>query len=200
MDDKNILKTGTTTIGFVISEGVILATDKRASMGYYIASKNVNKIAKIDDHIGMTIAGSVGDAQFLIRHLQNVSRMYKVDNEKAIPVKSLVNYLSNILFYYRYYSPFLIQLIIGGYDTEPRLFNVDMAGGVTEEKYTATGSGTTFAISVLENEYSYDLSLDEAVKLAEKAIRTAMERDMGSGEGVNVAFISKDREFKWIKV
>ncbi|MEM2054598.1 MAG: proteasome subunit beta, partial [Candidatus Anstonellales archaeon] len=156
MDDKNILKTGTTTIGFVISEGVILATDKRASMGYYIASKNVNKIAKIDDHIGMTIAGSVGDAQFLIRHLQNVSRMYRVDNEKAIPVKSLVNYLSNILFYYRYYSPFLIQLIIGGYDSEPRLFNVDMAGGVTEEKYTATGSGTTFAISVLENEYSYD--------------------------------------------
>ncbi|MCS7122525.1 MAG: archaeal proteasome endopeptidase complex subunit beta [Candidatus Micrarchaeota archaeon] len=197
---ENILKTGTTTIGFIIEEGVILATDKRASMGYYIASKNVNKIAKIDEHIGMTIAGSVGDAQFLIRHLQNISRMYRVDNEKPIPVKSLVNYLSNVLFYYRYYSPFLIQLIVGGYDTEPRLFSVDMAGGVTEERYAATGSGTTFGISVLENEYRYDMSIDEAVALAEKAIRTAMQRDMGSGEGVNVALISKNREFRWIKV
>lgn len=197
---ENILKTGTTTIGFIIKEGVILATDKRASMGYYIASKNVNKIAKIDEHIGMTIAGSVGDAQFLIRHLQNVSRNYKIDNERPITVKSLVNYLSNVLFYYRYYSPFLIQLIVGGYDSEPRLYNIDMAGGVTEEKYTATGSGTTFAISVLENEYDYNMSLDRAINLAEKAIKTAMERDMGSGEGVNVAFISKNREFNWIKI
>lgn len=196
---ENVLKTGTTTIGFVTRDGVFLATDKRASMGYYIASKNVNKIAKIDDHIGMTIAGSVGDAQFLIRHLQNVSRMYRLDNEKPIPVRSLVNYLSNVLFYYRYYSPFLIQLIVGGYDDQPRLFNVDMAGGVTEEKYTATGSGTTYAISVLENNYKYDLELSQAIELAEKAVMTAMQRDMGSGEGVNVAFISKGN-FEWIKI
>ncbi len=195
---ENILKTGTTTIGFVIKEGVVLATDKRASMGYYIASKNVNKIAKIDDHIGMTIAGSVGDAQFLIRHLQNVSRMYRLDNERPIPVSSLVNYLSNILFYYRYYSPFLIQLIIGGYDDRPRLYNLDMAGGVTEEKYTATGSGTTYAISILENHYRYDMSISEAIELAERAVSTAMQRDMGSGEGINVAFISKGK-FEWIK-
>lgn len=191
------LKTGTTTVGFVIKDGVILATDKRASMGYYIANKNVNKIAKIDDHIGMTIAGSVGDAQFLIRLLQNSSRYYRLNSEKRISVDAIVNYLSNVLFYNRYHFPFLVQLIVGGYDNKPKLFALDMVGGVTEEKYVATGSGTTLAISVLENEYKEDLSLDEAIQLANKAIKTAIQRDMGSGEGVNVAFISK-KGFKYI--
>ncbi|NPA22493.1 MAG: archaeal proteasome endopeptidase complex subunit beta [Candidatus Micrarchaeota archaeon] len=192
------LETGTTTVGLIFKDGVVLAADKRASMGHYIASKDVIKIAKIDDHIGVTIAGSVGDAQALIRFLKNQARDYKYDHGRPIPVKSLVTLLSNILFYYRYYSPFLIQMIVGGVDKKPRLYNVDMLGGVTEEKFTATGSGTTLAISVLENEYKPNLSLKEAVKIAEKAVLTAMKRDSGSGEGVTIAAITK-KGFKWVK-
>ena len=200
-DTKNqmdTLKTGTTTVGIVAKDGVVLAADRRASMGHYIASKDVIKIAKIDEHIGMTIAGSVGDAQALIRFLQNHARDYKYDHGHPIPVKSLVTLLSNLLFYYRYYSPFFIQLLVGGIDKKPQLYSVDMLGGVTEEKFAATGSGTTLAIAVLENEYKENLSVKEAAKIAEKAVLTAMKRDSGSGEGVSVAVITK-KGFKWLK-
>ncbi|MEZ0346398.1 MAG: archaeal proteasome endopeptidase complex subunit beta [Infirmifilum sp.] len=182
---------GTTTVGIVGKDFVVLAADRRATSGYFIASKQVWKILEVDSHVAVTIAGTVGDAQQLIDRLIAESKYYKATNGEPIPVKSLATLASLILFNYR---PILsVQMLIGGIDHEgPSLYSVDWLGTVTQEKFTATGSGSPYAVSMLENEYREDLSLEEAVQLAIRAVRLALARDPGSGEGVDVATVSRE--------
>ncbi|MFN3268045.1 MAG: proteasome subunit beta, partial [Zestosphaera sp.] len=154
------------------------------------AHKRVRKIIKIDDHIVMSIAGLVADAQILASQLQYLARRYKYEEGVQVPVKTLVSYLGLLLNTYKYF-PFEVQLIIGGYDTEPRLYAVQWFGDYTEENYAVTGSGSPVAIGLIESRYSPDLSVDEAVKLALEAIRASTRRDVFSGEGVDVAVVRK---------
>src|SRR3990167_5998352 len=123
-------KTGTTTVGLACKDGVILASDRRATMGYLIASKDIDKIYAIDEHIAMTIAGGVGDAQMLVRWMQSEAKLYKLRYEKSIPVQAAATLLANILAQSKYY-PFWVQILVGGLDEQSRLFSVDMLGGIT---------------------------------------------------------------------
>ncbi|NPA63118.1 MAG: archaeal proteasome endopeptidase complex subunit beta [Methanococci archaeon] len=185
---------GTTTVGLICDDAVILATDKRASMGNLIADKEAKKLYKIDDYIAMTIAGSVGDAQAIVRALIAEARLYKMRTGKNISPRACATLLSNILHSSRMF-PFLTQIIIGGYDLTdgPKLFSLDPLGGMNEEKtFTSTGSGSPIAYGVLEAEYDRDMSIEEGLKLALKALKSAMERDTYSGNGVSVAVITKD--------
>lgn len=183
-------QTGTTTIGLVCKDGVVFASDRRATMGYFIASKDIDKIYPLTDRIAMTIAGSVGDAQTLIRWMSSELKLYQLKHEKPPTVEAAATLLANILSQYKFF-PFFVQLLIGGIDEKPRLFSVDMLGGITEEKYTSTGSGSPIAYGVLEELYKADKDIDINLPVAAKAVTAAMKRDAASGERVDLVVVSK---------
>jgi proteasome beta subunit len=187
---ENVKKTGTTTIGLVCKDGVVMASDRRATMGYFIASKDIDKIYAVNDHIAMTIAGGVGDAQVLIRWMKAEIKLYELKQERRIRVEAAATLLANILTQYRFY-PFFVQLLIGGLDEKPRLFSVDMLGGITEEKMTSTGSGSPIAFGVMEELFAEDSSIEANLVIAAKAVRAAIRRDAGSGESIDLCTITK---------
>lgn len=184
-------KKGTTTVGIIAKNAVVLAAESMATMGYLVASKKAKKIYKIDDRIALTTAGSVGDAQHLVRILEAEIKLYKLSKREP-KVKAITNLLSNILHSSRFF-PYLSVIVIGGVDSEGcHLFNIDPVGGVTEDKFTASGSGSPVAYGVLEEGYRDDLSIDDAIKLVVQAIKSAKERTLGSGgERIDVAIIDE---------
>ncbi len=185
------LSTGTTTVGMVCSDGIVMASDRRATMGYFIANKDIQKIYQIDDNLSMTIAGGVGDAQALIRLMSAEASLYKFKHGKPIPVKSAASLLSNMLHNYRFY-PFYVQLLIGGFDGEKaEVFSIDAVGGLTGEKYVSTGSGSPIAYGLLEELYKDGGSVKDNLRAAGKAIAAAMKRDAATGEHVDLISITK---------
>ncbi len=180
---------GTTTIGVVCKDGVILASDTRVTMGFYVAHKHGKKIYKIDDHLGMTIAGSVADAQRTVDILTANAQLYKINIGRPLPVNSAARLVANLLFSSRY-VPLLTQVLIGGIDdTGPHVFALDPFGSLTEEKCVATGSGSPIAYGVLEDKYKENISVEELLPTVVKAINSAMKRDAASGDSFNVAII-----------
>ena len=188
---KKAIHTGTTTVGLVGEDGVVFAADKRATMGFFIASKDIDKIHLIDDHIAITIAGSVGDAQMLIRWLRVEMMKYRHENEKPISVEAAATLLANILSSNKYY-PFWIQIIMGGYDLKPRIFSIDMVGGVTEESKTSTGSGSPIAFGVIDTQYKKGMKVNDLTSIAARSVLAAMGRDAATGEAIDVVTITKE--------
>ncbi|KGK98594.1 proteasome subunit beta [Methanococcoides methylutens] len=193
MDNDKHLK-GTTTVGIVCSDGVVLATEQRATMGNFIASKTAKKIYQIDDLVGMTTAGSVGDAQQIVRVISVESKLFKMRRQESVTIKGIATLLSNLLSGQRYY-PLMVQLLIGGFDKNgPAVYSLDALGGKIEEtKAVSTGSGSPMAYGVLEDRYKDDMTVDEGVDLAIRALHNAMKRDSASGEGIDVVVITKDK-------
>ncbi|MEL4304716.1 archaeal proteasome endopeptidase complex subunit beta [Methanococcoides sp. LMO-2] len=193
MDNDKHLK-GTTTVGIVCSDGVVLATEQRATMGNFIASKTAKKIYQIDDLVGMTTAGSVGDAQQIVRVISVESKLFKMRRQESVTIKGIATLLSNLLSGQRYY-PLMVQLLIGGFDKNgPAVYSLDALGGKIEEtKAVATGSGSPMAYGVLEDRYKDDMNVEEGVDLAIRALHNAMKRDSASGEGIDVVVITKDK-------
>jgi proteasome beta subunit len=185
---------GTTTVGLVFSSGVILATEKRATMGYMIASKKAKKVYQVADRIGMTTAGGVGDAQQLARILTVECNLYQIRRSRPITVGATATLLSNYLNQNRYF-PYYVQLLVGGIDESgPSVYSVDAMGGATkEEEIVATGSGSPMAYGVLEDRFVPQMSEDAAIDLAIRALKSAMKRDAGSGEGIHIVVITKDK-------
>jgi proteasome beta subunit len=183
-------QTGTTTVGLVCKDGVVLASDRRATMGYLIASKDIDKIYPVSDRIAMTIAGSVGDAQTLVRWMQAELKLYELKHEKEPNVEAAASLLANILSQNKFF-PFFVQLLVGGMDERPRLFAVDMLGGVTEENVTATGSGSPIAYGVLEEMYKESQDVKDNMPIAAKAVSAAMKRDAASGERVDLVLVTR---------
>jgi proteasome beta subunit len=184
---------GTTTVGLQCKGGVVLATDTRATAGYlFIAHRHVKKIAKIDEHVALTIAGSVADAQNMIDILRYHANMYKIENRIPIPVRSVARLAANVFFAQRFY-PLLAQIIVGGYDSDgPVVYNVDFFGSLSKEVYVSTGSGSPVAYGILESEFREDMSVDEAAKIAIKAIAAAIKRNAGTGDGIDAVIIDKN--------
>jgi len=188
---EKALKTGTTTVGITCSDGVILASDRRASMGYFIASKDIQKVFQIDDRLAMTVAGSVADAQSIIRMMQAECKLYQLKHGKKISAKAATTILSNIMFAYKYF-PFYVQLLLGGVEDKPEIYGLDPLGGVTEEKFiVSTGSGSPFAYGLLEEMAVKDGTIKENLPIALKAVKTAMKRDCASGEYVDIITVTK---------
>ncbi len=190
--EEKKLDTKTTTVGLRLNDYVVLAADKRASAGLYIAHKRVEKIHRVTDYMAMTISGLVADAQYLIDLARAISRYYELEIGRKPDIKSIATYLSNFVSVYLRVSPFIVQLLLGGYDDKPRLYYIDLFGTISEEDYMATGSGSPVAFGVLEKNYSPDMDLSRAVDLASKAVMSAIERDSFSGEGVDVVVIGRD--------
>jgi len=186
---KYILK-GTTTIGVVCRDGIIFATDTRATMGYFVAHKRAKKVLKIDDHLAMTIAGAVGDAQAVVEILKANANLFRCENGRPMPVKSAARLLANLLFSSRM-VPLLLQALVGGVDESgPHIFALDPLGSVTEENCVSTGSGSPVAYGVLESEFKENMSEKEALPIIVKAIGSAMKRDAASGDSFDVAVVT----------
>jgi len=175
----------TTTIGMKFDGGVVLGTDQRATMGHFIATNEATKLVKLAPHIGLTLAGSCGDAQILIRYLQAEAKAYAFGNGRPMPVTAMATYLANIL--HRAGGTLEVHLLVGGIDnTGTHLFSFDSIGAMEESNLTATGSGSPGALGLLEALYSPDIEEEKAVELAVSAIKSAMRRDSGSGGRADV--------------
>jgi proteasome beta subunit len=190
---ENMEYKGTTTIGLVCDKGVVLASERRATMGHFIASKDAKKIYKIDDLVAMTTAGAVGDAQRLVKWMQVEAKLYKMRREEPMTVRGIVSLLANILSGNRYF-PFYVQLLVGGFDKNgPGIYSLDAIGGIIEEKKAvATGSGSPIAYGVLEDRYVDGMPIDEGVELAVRALHNVLKRDSASGDGIDVVRITSE--------
>ncbi len=188
---------GTTTVGLVCKDGVVFATERRATMGNFIASRRAKKIYKIADRVAMTTAGAVGDAQFLARLISVEIKLYEIRKELKPTVKAIATLTSNILNSYRWF-PYFVQLLVGGIDMRgASIYSIDLLGGAIEElDVVATGSGSPTAYGVLEDRYSSDMSVDEGVELSVRAVYSAMRRDSASGDGIDVVKITRDGYFE----
>lgn len=183
---------GTTTVGIKAKDGVVLCADMRASAGYFIANNNTMKIQKIDDHAGMTMAGGVADAQNITDILRYHANLHRIQKNEPIPIRSLTR-LASLIFHQNRGYPFIADILVGGYDkTGPALYNIDMFGSVEEKTYVTTGSGSPVAYGLLEEEYRDDLSVEDAKVVALRAVKAAITRNIGTGDGINVAIIDKD--------
>ncbi len=180
---------GTTTIGLLAKDGVVLASERRATMGYLIANKETQKIFEIQPYMWLTTAGSVADAQTLVRLMKVQTNLYEINRGVPMSVTAAATLLSNILYENRT-LPYYVQLLLGGYDTEPRLYSFDALGSVLPEKVVATGSGSPIAYGVLEEYYKKGKSVDDNAKIAIRALKAAMQRDVMSGNGVDVVKIT----------
>lgn len=192
MDEKDMKRymKGTTTVGIVCSDGVVVGADSRATMDTFIASTEARKVWMIDQNLAMTIAGGVGDAQEVIRILKVQNEIYKMNENHPMNPKSAATLLSIILQENKM-MPFYVQLIVGGVDGERGyVYNLDALGGFTEEKFTSTGSGSLTALGYIEDAYKPGMALKDGVKLAAKALSIAMRRDSATGNNITVATIS----------
>ena len=183
---------GATTIGLVYKDGVILASEKRISYGYLIVSKGGKKVFKITGNIGAACAGLVSDMQILIREVDAYANLFSLDVGRPISVKAASKLMSNLLFNRRL-APLITQTIVGGMDEEgPSLYVLDVLGSVIPDKYAVVGSGTEIAIGVIEEGYKENMSMDEAKDLVVRAIKSAVSRDIMSGDGVDFLMITKE--------
>lgn len=188
-DLEGINKTGTTTVGIATTDGVVLATDMRASLGgRFISNKDVQKVEQIHPTAALTMAGSVGGAQSFIRSLRVESNLYETRRGKEMSIDALATLAGNFL---RGGPFFLVSPILGGVDGDGNhIYSLDVAGGVMKDDYTCTGSGMQLAYGVLEQDYHEDLTNDDATAIAARAVQSALERDTGSGDGIYLAEVT----------
>jgi proteasome beta subunit len=190
MDTK---KAGTTTVGLVCRDCIILGSESKSTLGWLVSGKEVQKIYAVDDKMALTISGSVGDAQAMIRLLKAEINIYKLTRNSLITVKAVATLLANILSQSRWY-PFMFMPILGGVDKEGlHIYSIDPVGGTEKDSYTATGSGSPIAYGVLEDGYKDGMPREEGIRLAVRAIRSARERDIFSGaKKIRILVIDKD--------
>ncbi|MDH5779712.1 MAG: archaeal proteasome endopeptidase complex subunit beta [Candidatus Bathyarchaeota archaeon] len=182
---------GATTIGTVCSDGVILASEKRVSYGYMIMSKVGKKVFKITDKMGAACAGLVSDMQVLVREVEAYAKLFNLDAGRPMPVKSAAKVMSNLLFSRRL-TPLITQTIVGGIDEDgASLYVLDVLGSVIPDKYAAVGSGAEIAIGVLEERYKDGMTTEEAKELVVRAIKSAVRRDIMSGDGADFLTITE---------
>jgi len=185
MSNEDILKTGTTTIGMKIKDGVIIASDQRATMGNIIAHSDVQKVYQLSDNLGMTIAGVVGDAQLMVRFIQSEVSIYSMKRGSPMSVKAAATLVGNVMR-----NGFYLGLIVAGHDAGGgHVFSVDAAGGYIEDNFVSIGSGSTFAMGSLEASFKKDMTKKEAIDVAITALNSSRRRDSASGDGMLISYI-----------
>lgn len=189
------VKTGTTTVGLTYDGGLVLATERRASMGYQVSSKNAKKVYEIDGGIGITTAGSVGDIQTVVRYMKAETNLFKYRKDRKMSPEAVASLMANILQGSKM-LPYMGLFILGGYNHEegrPEVYQLDPAGGVLgEDPYYATGSGSQVAYGLLEDGFEEGMTRDAAVSLALRSIKSASNRDIASGNGFSVMVVDED--------
>ncbi len=189
---------GTTTVAMTCSDGVVMGTDTRVTAGYfYIAHRKGKKMYRIDNHVGVTIAGTVADAQNVIDTLKYYANIYRLENGQAIPLKSISQVAANIFFAQRLY-PFIADFLICGVDQEegPVIYSIDFFGARTREEAVSTGSGSPVAYGILEDEYRKGMAVEQVIPIAIRAVSAAIKRNAGTGDGFDVSVITKEGGYR----
>jgi len=197
INDNEVMKTGTTTVGLVCKDGIVLAADKRATSGYLISYKKFNKVMEITDNLAVTVAGTVSDVQLMVKYIRAELKLKKIRTSKDITVKEAANLLSMLVYNnIRKMSmiPGVSHFVLGGKDdTGTYLYDLSPDGSISMmDDYVSSGSGSVMAYGVLETLYKKDMSVEEGMKLAGKAINAAVQRDIASGNGIDIVTITKD--------
>jgi len=194
--ENKIMKTGTTTVAIVAKDCIVLAADKRATAGHFIAGKKVDKILSVDKKMALTTAGSVSDIQLMIKLIKAELNLRKLKNGRENKVKEAANLVGGMVYNnIRKLSmiPGVVHFLFAGYDEEgAHLYDIYPDGSITIiDDFVASGSGGTFAFGVFDAQYKKDLSQAEAVDLAVKAVNSALQRDSASGDGLDVVVVNK---------
>ncbi|GBC68943.1 Proteasome subunit beta [archaeon HR01] len=181
----------TTIVGVRAVDGVVLASDRRASKGFFISSKTTQKILKVDETLAVAIAGLLSDAEYLVNLVRAERNLITLRRGFPMTVRESAKLFSNLAYSgIKNYIPYYAELIVAGVDEEgAHILSTDMSGSIIAEEYTSSGSGSPIAYGVLESLYSPDITLDQARNIAVKAVEAAMQRDPGSGNGVDIHMI-----------
>ena len=181
----------TTIVGIKTNEGVVLGSDRRASKGFFIGSKITQKIAKVDDTLAIAIAGQLSDAEYLIRVAKAERKLLELRRGFPLTVKESSRLIANLAYSgLKSYQPYFVELLVAGVDDNGgHIYAADMSGAITTEDFASSGSGSPIAYGVLESVYHENITNEEAKEIATKAVAAAMERDPGSGNGIDVLVI-----------
>jgi proteasome beta subunit len=181
---------GATVVGISYNDGVILAADKRVSFGNFVVNKNIKKTFTVTDYVGAACAGMVADMQVLVRQVEALAKIRKLETRREVPPNSIAKLMSVIMFERRYF-PLLTQVIVGGINEKPEIYTLDPLGSVLPDNYAAVGTGAEGALGIMDAEFKPDMSEEAVTELASRAIRSATQRDAASGDGIDILFVTR---------
>jgi proteasome beta subunit len=183
---------GATAVGITYNDGVLLAAEKRVSYGNFVVNKNTKKTFNVTDHVGAACAGMVADMQVLVRQVSALSKIRKLETRRNVEPNSVAKLMSVIMFERRYF-PLLTQVVVGGVTTgKPEIYTLDPLGSVLPDRYAAVGTGAEMALGVMDAEFDENLDEEKATNLALKSIRSSIQRDSASGDGIDILLINKN--------
>lgn len=183
---------GATAVGITYNDGVLLAAEKRVSYGNFVVNKNTKKTFNVTDHVGAACAGMVADMQVLVRQVSALSKIRKLETRRNVEPNSVAKLMSVIMFERRYF-PLLTQVVVGGVTTgKPEIYTLDPLGSVLPDRYAAVGTGAEMALGVLDAEYIENMDEEKAKNLAVKSIKSSIQRDSASGDGIDLLIINKN--------
>lgn len=176
---------GATAVGITFSEGVVLAAEKRVSYGNFVINKNTKKTFLVTEHVGAACAGMIADMQVLVRQVGALAKIRKLETRRNVAPNSIAKLMSVIMFERRFF-PLLTQVIVGGIIDKPSIYTLDPVGSVLPDDYAAVGTGAEMALGVLDSEFKKQNTQEKARELAIKAIKSSVQRDSASGDGLDV--------------
>jgi proteasome beta subunit len=176
---------GATAVGITFSEGVVLAAEKRVSYGNFVINKNTKKTFLVTEHVGAACAGMIADMQVLVRQVGALAKIRKLETRRNVAPNSIAKLMSVIMFERRFF-PLLTQVIVGGIIDKPSIYTLDPVGSVLPDDYAAVGTGAEMALGVLDSEFKKQNTQEKARELAIKAIKSSVQRDSASGDGIDV--------------
>jgi proteasome beta subunit len=182
---------GATVVGLSYSDGVLLAAEKRVSFGTFVVNKNIKKTFPVTKYVGAACAGMVADMQVLVRQVEALAKIRRLETRRNVPPNSVAKLMSVIMFERRYF-PLLTQVIVGGIESKPEIYTLDPLGSVLPDEYAAVGTGAEMALGIIDADYKPAMSEEKARELAVRAIKSAAQRDAASGDGIDVLYITKN--------
>lgn len=181
---------GTTIVAIKTNDSVVIAADRKVTTHISTMKKDMNKILPVNENVLLGAAGNVGHLQQIHSEVTNKADKYKHQRGYNMTPKNVIHTVKNKFLDSFYFT----KIAIVGYESnEPIIYCSEPTGSIIEfDPYLSFGSGSSFALGMLENSYSEDMNTEEVVELAEKAIRIAIERDNMSGNGIYIGIVNKD--------
>jgi proteasome beta subunit len=180
---------GATAVGISYQEGVLLAAEKRVSFGNFVVNKNTKKTFAVTDLVGAACAGMIADMQVLVRQVGALAKIRKLETKRNVAPNSIAKLMSVIMFERRFF-PLLTQVIVGGVEDKPQIYTLDPLGSLLPDEYAAVGTGAEMALGIMDAEYKKEFSEEKAKELAIKAIKSSIQRDSSSGDGIDLLMIT----------
>ncbi|HEY9385660.1 MAG TPA: proteasome subunit beta [Nitrososphaeraceae archaeon] len=182
---------GATALGISYKDGIVLGAEKRVSYGNFVVNKNTKKIFPVTEHIGTACAGMIADMQVLVRQVTALAKIRRLETKRIVATNSIAKLMSVIMFERRFF-PLLTQVVVGGIEYKPQIYTLDPLGSVLPDNYAAVGTGAEMALGIMDAEYSTEITAENARNLAIKAIKSSIQRDSSSGDGIDLLNISKN--------